>query len=131
MYDRQTSALEGRPSDMARKRDASVRSSAGGANILKHNDSSVLERVPSLYIEYTQIILQIVKRKERRIASQLLDLLTSKSIKVNITERYTKSFADCEDISNRITKGLRQGHGSRCVPVRGGITKNEHAYHTI
>lgn len=98
---------------------------AGALNIIEQEDESMSERVSGPAMEFEDVPLQVAKRRNGRISSQQVDLLTDTSFERNIFEWYTKSLEDLEDITTRNTRELIDDDGLHIVFARGDNAKED------
>lgn len=92
--------------------------------IIEEKEDGPPGRILSSVAEFKDNSLQVAKKEDRRIASQLDNLLSDTSLKGNIFKRYIKTLADCEDVNTRGTKELLEDSGFWRLLVRSGIGWN-------
>lgn len=79
------------------------------------------DTAPGLFIQFVDNLLRVANEGDRRIATQMLDLLVGTSFKINILEQYIKGVADCEHVTTRNLRKFLKANGLQIVLVREGM----------
>lgn len=91
-YDSHLSRFKIEPTDLVYQGLVFRRPAAKMPTTIEPDDEGVSGRVLSFVVEFADSLQQVAEQAKRWIVSQLIDLLTKMSFKMNTFKRYIKSF---------------------------------------
>lgn len=63
------------------------------------------DRKPGYAMHFADFMLRIAKQRDRRMASDIISLITDSSFEMNTFKEHIRSLADYEEVCTRRTKG--------------------------